>query len=150
MKYFAYGSNMNLAQMKSRCPGATKIGNGRLNGYEIFFPRKSSSREGKGVASICEKEGTYIEGVLFELTITDWNNLDRFEGVQNSYIRKLVTISMNDGIEIVAETYIANPMEGSPFKPSKLYMDLIIHGAEENGLSKDYIEKLKKIEYEEE
>ncbi len=150
MKYFAYGSNMNFAQMKSRCPGATKIGNGRLNDYEICFPRKSPSRQGKGVASICEKANTYVEGVVFELTSADWNSLDRCEGVPDSYIRKLVVISMNGGKEIEAETYIANPMEGYPFKPAKLYMDLIIRGAEENGLSKDYIEKLKKIEYDEE
>jgi gamma-glutamylcyclotransferase (GGCT)/AIG2-like uncharacterized protein YtfP len=150
MKYFAYGSNMNLVQMRYRCPGAKKIGNGRLSGYEICFPRKSPSRQGKGVASICEKANTYVEGVVFELTSTDWNSLDRYEGVPDIYIRRLVAISMNDGKEIEAETYIANQVQGSPFKPAKLYMDFIIHGAEENGLSKDYIEKLKKIEYEEE
>ncbi len=49
-----------------------------------------------------------------------------------------------------AETYIANTMEGGPFKPSKAYIDLIIHGATENGLSVDYIEKLRKVECEEE
>ena len=57
---------------------------------------------------------------------------------------------MNDGKEAVAETYIANTMEGSPFKPSKAYMDLIIHGAQENGLSVNYVEKLKEVECEEE
>jgi gamma-glutamylcyclotransferase (GGCT)/AIG2-like uncharacterized protein YtfP len=150
MKYFAYGSNLNLSQMKARCPGAKKIGIGRLYGYEICFPRRSSSRQGKGVASICEKPGAFVEGVLFQLTNSDWDNLDRYEGVPNSYTRKLVTISMNDGKETVAETYVANTMEGSPFKPSKAYMDLIIHGAQENGLSVDYVEKLKKVEYEEE
>ncbi|MBM4339929.1 MAG: gamma-glutamylcyclotransferase [Deltaproteobacteria bacterium] len=148
MNYFAYGSNMNLDQMRYRCPGAKKIGNGHLNSYEICFPRKSSSRQGKGVASICEKASSYVEGVVFELTSADWNSLDRYEDVPDSYTRKLVIVSMNDGKEIEAETYTAIPMEGYPFKPSKPYMDLIIHGAEENGLSRDYIEKLKNIEFE--
>lgn len=150
MNYFAYGSNMNLAQMKSRCPGARKIRNGSLNGYEICFPTKSSSRLGKGVASVCEKIGAYVEGVLFELTDSDWKRLDKFEDVPNSYVRKAVTISLNDGGTTEAETYVANPMEGGVFKPSKEYMDLIIHGAEENELSKNYIEFLREIECEDE
>jgi hypothetical protein len=150
MLYFAYGSNLNLSQMKARCPGAKKIGIGRLYGYEICFPRKSSSRQGKGVASICEKPGAFVEGVLFQLTNSDWNSLDRYEGVPDSYTHKLVKISMGGSNETVAETYLANIMEGSPFKPSKAYLDLIIHGAEENGLSVDYIEKLKRVGCEEE
>ena len=105
---------------------------------------KSSSRQGKGVASTCEKPGAFVEGVLFQLTNSDWDRLDEYEGVPKSYTRKLVTISMNAGKETVAETYIAKAMEGSPFKPSKAYLDLIIHGAQENGLSVDYIEKLKR------
>lgn len=149
MNYFAYGSNMKLVQMKSRCPEAKKIGIGRLDGYEICFPRKSSSRQGKGVPSICEKAGAHVEGVLFELTDSDLNRLDEYEGVPNSYIRKSVTILMNDGGEIVAETYVANTMEGAPFKPSKTYMGTIIEGAIENSLSEHYIEKLREIEYEE-
>ena len=142
MKYFAYGSNLTLKQMKDRCPGARKIGIGRLYGYEICFPRKSSSREGKGVASIYEKGGRFVEGVLFKLTSSDWNRLDKYEDVPNSYIRKSVTISMDDGTEIPAETYSAVPMKGAPFKPSTKYLNLIISGAEENGLSRDYINKL--------
>jgi hypothetical protein len=118
--------------------------------FQNLFANKSPSRQGKGVASICENLNSYVEGVVFELTSADWDSLDRCEGVPDSYIRKLVVISINGGKEIEAETYIANPMEGYPFKPAKLYMDLIIRGAEENGLSKDYIERLKKIECEEE
>lgn len=30
--YLAYGSNMDLAQMKARCPGARLLGAGRLDG----------------------------------------------------------------------------------------------------------------------
>lgn len=149
MNYFAYGSNMKLIQIKSRCLEAKKIGSGRLNGYEICFPRKSPSRQGKGVASICEKAGGHVEGVVFELIDSDLNRLDEYEGVPKSYIRKPVMILMNDGGEIVAETYVANTMEGAPFKPSKAYMGTIIEGAIENMLSDHYIEKLREIEYDE-
>lgn len=148
MIYFAYGSNMNLMQMRSRCPASRKIGNAVLYGYEICFPRKSSSRQGKGVASICENSRSYIEGVLFELTSSDLDRLDELEGVPHSYTRKPIKVLLNDGREIIGETYFANSMEGNPFRPSKKYMEIIIQGAIENELSKDYIEKLKQIECE--
>lgn len=147
MKYFAYGSNMKLTQMKLRCPEVNRIGNGRLIGYQICFPRRSSSRQGKGVASICEKASAEVEGVVFELTNSDLNRLDEYEGVPKNYTRKSVMVRMNDGEEIVAETYVANIMEGAPFKPSKAYMSTIIEGAIENKLSEHYIEKLREIEY---
>lgn len=148
MMYFAYGSNMNLGQMKARCPGAKKIANCRLDGYEICFPRKSFSREGRGVASICKKNGSHVEGVLFELTHSGLESLDEYEGVPESYTRRQVTVLINDKTLVNAETYVANPMEGCPFKPSKSYMEIIIYGAEENMLSKNYIQLLRKIEFE--
>lgn len=148
MRCFAYGSNMNLTQMKSRCPGAKRIGNGRLEGYEICFPRTSPLRQGKGVASVCEKADTHIEGVVFELTDLDLKRLDECEGVPENYIRKPMKILISNDREVFAETYVAIPMIGGPFKPSKAYMDTIIQGAIENGLPNDYIEKLKGIECE--
>ena len=35
--YIAYGSNLNLAQMKYRCPTAKFIGTGILENYELQF-----------------------------------------------------------------------------------------------------------------
>ena len=35
--YFAYGSNLNLEQMKTRCENAIKVGKGILPDYELEF-----------------------------------------------------------------------------------------------------------------
>ena len=35
--YFAYGSNMNLEQMKYRCPAAEVVENVRLEDYRLAF-----------------------------------------------------------------------------------------------------------------
>ena len=35
--YFAYGSNMNLEQMKYRCPAAEVVENVRLENYRLAF-----------------------------------------------------------------------------------------------------------------
>ena len=45
--YFAYGSNLNLEDMKVRCPTARLLGAGRAEGHELMFrghtPDTSSS-----------------------------------------------------------------------------------------------------------
>ena len=35
--YVAYGSNLNLEQMKYRCPTAKLVGTGVINDYELQF-----------------------------------------------------------------------------------------------------------------
>lgn len=35
--YFAYGSNLNLEDMKVRCPTARLLGAGRAEGHELMF-----------------------------------------------------------------------------------------------------------------
>ena len=35
--YIAYGSNLNVRQMRMRCPHATILGTANLKGWELFF-----------------------------------------------------------------------------------------------------------------
>ena len=35
--YIAYGSNLNVHQMRMRCPSARRIGTSELKGYELLF-----------------------------------------------------------------------------------------------------------------
>ena len=35
--YIAYGSNMDLEQMQSRCPDAELLGTGRLENWRLMF-----------------------------------------------------------------------------------------------------------------
>ena len=48
--YFAYGSNINLDQMRYRCPDATVYGQAVLDNYDLRF-------RGSGVATVEPKEG---------------------------------------------------------------------------------------------
>lgn len=34
---FAYGSNLDIHQVETRCPGAVLLGKATLNGYELAF-----------------------------------------------------------------------------------------------------------------
>lgn len=48
MLYFAYGSNMDPAQIMERCPEATLVGLGYLADHGLCFPRKS-----KNAVAVC-------------------------------------------------------------------------------------------------
>ena len=51
--YFAYGSNMNHKQMKSRCPDSHFLKRAYLEGYKFAYDGYSKTRNG-AVANIIE------------------------------------------------------------------------------------------------
>lgn len=69
--YFAYGSNLNLAQMKRRCPGAVRVGPCALPNFRLVF---------RGVADIEPCAGECVQGAIYSITASDERALDRYEG----------------------------------------------------------------------
>jgi len=141
--YFAYGSNMNRKQMSKRCPNATFEGVGILENYELCFPIISQKRNNAGVASIRKKDSAKVEGILYNISDDEINIMDGFEG-KNYFRTELKVLFKNEFI--TAYTYIAKENDASHKIPSKEYMDVILSGAYENGLSQEYIDFLKKFE----
>ena len=48
--YIAYGSNLNVGQMRMRCPHATILGTANLKGWELLFKgSKTGSTYHRGV-----------------------------------------------------------------------------------------------------
>src|SRR5918995_5170968 len=90
MLYFAYGSNMNWAQMKARCPSARFVGVALLRDHRLAFTRKSVNR-GCGVADVVSEAGARVwGGAVFEVSDLDIGKLDVSEGYRpgrdkNSY-----------------------------------------------------------------
>ena len=78
--YFAYGSNMNLEQMKYRCPAAEVVENVRLENYRLAFRGRAP---GNGVATVLPEKGSYVEGVLWKITEACEKSLDFYEGFPN-------------------------------------------------------------------
>src|SRR6516165_8294753 len=77
---FAYGSNMDPAQMRERCPESDLwwfIAEAR--DWKLYFPRKSNQRRG-GVGSITKQVGSSVWGVVFAVSEHDLARLDRYEG----------------------------------------------------------------------
>lgn len=135
--YFAYGSNMDEEQMTKRCPEAELIGKGRL--YEYHFIINS-----RGVASIVNKRGSFIEGLLWRITSGDEKALDYYEGVSsNFYVKKEITVDSHQNDETYsALTYIAS--ESSIGQPRSGYLERIITAAEKHEFDSKYLVELKK------
>lgn len=136
MYYFAYGSNMNMKQMRRRCPTSRFICRVFLPNYKFVYDGISSKRRG-AVANIVELTGGIVWGGLFEIDEECLANLDCCEDFPNSYDRKELHVRDDTGIEYCAITYFR---VGEPLgKPSEEYCQTILQGARECGLPQEYI-----------
>src|SRR5205823_3802603 len=78
MLYFAYGSNMDWAQMKERCPCAKFVCRAKLPSHRLAFTLRSCRRR-CGVADILSDETREVWGVVYELLEIELKNVDRDE-----------------------------------------------------------------------
>ena len=76
MKYFAYGSNLNVGQMQWRCTNAVPLGPYTLQGYQLVF---------RFYADITPTHGKSVKGGLWEITDEHEKLLDRYEGYPELY-----------------------------------------------------------------
>ncbi|RWA03209.1 hypothetical protein EKO27_g11895 [Xylaria grammica] len=72
--YFAYGSNLWLKQMATRCPNSYYVGRAVLPDYRWLINER-------GFANIVPASGYTVHGLVYELGAGDEARLDRSEGV---------------------------------------------------------------------
>lgn len=131
--YFAYGSNMNLGQMAFRCPAAVVVENVHVEGYHLAFCGRPS---GNGVATILPEEGSHVDGVLWKITKECERNLDYYEGYPHLYGKETITVKNAAGKERDVTVYTINePYKSQPSVPSSVYLEGILEGCRENGIS---------------
>jgi len=146
VKYFAYGSNMDPDRMREeRKVFFLKRERAVLEGWRLLFNKIKRDLPGAGYANIVKDEGSIVEGVLYEIREEDLEKLDECEGYPRHYYRRKVKVRIEDGREVEALTYIANPdMTRSDLKPTRKYLRYLIRGSDI--LSEEYREKLQRIE----
>ena len=86
--YIAYGSNLNIRQMKYRCPGARVVGTAVLDGWQLLF---KGSKTGSYL-TIEENLGYMVPVAIWEISPEDERALDRYEGFPNFYYKKEIRI----------------------------------------------------------
>ncbi|HHX61087.1 MAG TPA: gamma-glutamylcyclotransferase, partial [Epulopiscium sp.] len=128
--YAAYGSNMNLKQMKKRCPKAKVIGVGILNDYKLTF-------RGNGHANIEASDGFQVPIVLWEITPTCERALDRYEGYPNYYIKKPILVETKSGSKKAMAYVMTSNYEKLKATPTATYYDIICQGYLDNHIPVD-------------
>lgn len=88
--YIAYGSNLNIRQMRMRCPGARVIGTAELEDYELLF---KGSQTGSYL-TIEKKHGGRVPVAVWETTEADEEALDRYEGFPTFYYKAEVELDI--------------------------------------------------------
>ena len=124
--YFAFGSNLNTARMRGRCPSMRVIGKATLSGWRLVERLYADIEPGNG----------RVNGILYAVSHFDLRALDYYEGAPRVYARRLMTIEYNNA-RYLAYTYIMTPAtarrrQGIPF-PEK-YRMICAAGAAEHHL----------------
>ena len=135
--YFAYGSNLDTAQMLERCPGSRAMFRAQLSHHRLDFTHFSTRWNG-GAADVVPHSGASVWGLVYALTAHDLDLLDQYEG---GYQRILLEVLDDGGGAHVATTYVVEQKHS--FRPSAVYIEKMIRAAIEWDFPAPYVESLK-------
>jgi gamma-glutamylcyclotransferase (GGCT)/AIG2-like uncharacterized protein YtfP len=120
--YAAYGSNLNVEQMKLRCPNAVPFITYNIWGYRLIF---------RGVADIIKSHRhDYVQTMLWHITPECEAALDRYEGFPHLYRKQYWNYPYAKEWKVMA--YVMNRGEIRP--PSQTYYNSIVDGYFDHGL----------------
>ena len=136
--YIAYGSNLNITQMKSRCPQSEIVGTGEIKDYELLF---KGSKTG-AYLTIEKKKGSTVPVAVYRISRTDEKKLDIYEGFPNFYYKsdfKIPVVLRNGDTKIFdAFAYIMHE-ERKIAKPSAIYVKVCQRGYHDFGFDTKYL-----------
>lgn len=137
--YLAYGSNLNMAQMAYRCPGAVPLGTAEIKDFRLLF---KGSRSGSYL-TIEKAEGFTVPVGVWAVTEADEARLDRYEGFPAFYYKTELDITYKGILskkmrKVRAFVYIMH--EDRHFGiPSFQYMETCREGYADFGFDEDIL-----------
>ncbi len=123
----AYGPNMNIEDMKLRCPAAKVVGRRYLNGYRLMFNR---------YATIVEDKNSSVPVLIWEISDDDENQLDIYEGYPKLYHKETIQ-GLVEGEWKEFMVYVMNEFALAP--PTKEYFNTILSAYRALLFSDDYL-----------
>ena len=139
--YIAYGSNLNIYQMRYRCPNARIIGTAVVPNYELLF---KGSKTGSYL-TIEPKEGSNVPVAAWETTAEDELALDRYEGYPAFYYKKELVLpikGIKTGKVRNRKVYVYIMHEDRPIGiPTKSYVRTCVEGYHNFGFDIDVLKK---------
>lgn len=139
--YIAYGSNLNIPQMRMRCPGARIIGTSAIEGYRLLF---RGSRTGSYL-TIEPQEGASVPVAAWEVSAENEAALDRYEGFPAFYYKKEMELPLKGirtGKVQMRKVFVYIMHEDRPIGlPSEFYMETCRQGYRSFGFDEAFLER---------
>ena len=135
MLHFAYGSNMDRASMRRRCPTAVALGIARLDHWRYAIMRA-------GYASALPAPGAALYGVLWRLTPRDVAAVNAYECLDSGLYRRWNVRVSHDGRCVQALAFIAPARSAGAPRPG--YQELVVRAAREWSLPDGYVRSLER------
>ena len=129
MLYFAYGSNLNLFQMKRRCKDSIFLKKINLKDFRLTFRSKYRA------ADIEPKKNSIVPGGLFEISKSDEKKLDIYEDYPILYKKHYFYYY---GKKVMTYTMVKKTL----FRfPTERYLNVLKRGYKDCGLDKKFLYK---------
>ena len=149
---FAYGSNMNLGDLRGWLAAQGHSGDGIrrvelaiLPGYRLVWNYRSITRDG-GAANVAPCAGRNLPRLALSVDARTLATIDRKEGHPRYYSRASapIVVRLQRGEDISAWVYIAVPerCSAAPVPPRRAYLDLLLKAAREHALPAWYVAEL--------
>lgn len=133
--YIAYGSNLCVSQMITRCPDAEIVGTGYIANNDMRY----YGCPGHGVASLIPCNGKCVPVGIWKISEADEESLDRYEGYPHLYRKEIVRVITDEGIStkgtgtsVEGMVYIMNNYyhgtSNVECAPSEAYLQTILTG----------------------
>ena len=132
--YIAYGSNLNLADMKKRCPEAVLVGIGLLPNYRLVF---KGIRDNYSYLTIEKEDNCTVPIGIFELEKNNIKQLDCYEGYPNLYHRKMMNIKLGNTL-VTGLIYIMND-NYTYHLPSRTYLRTCFEGYKDFSFNSNFL-----------
>jgi len=116
--YWAYGSNLNVAEMQRRCPQAVKYQKLYVNNGLLVFRDRADVMSTKS-------SDDFVAGGLWWITDACEKTLDRYEGAPRHYAKRYLTLRIS-GVVRTCLFYKMNDRGIMP--PDEAYLDRIAKG----------------------
>lgn len=134
--YIAYGSNLNVPQMRVRCPNAVPYATGTLSDYQLVFRGNKTA----AYLTIEPHKGTGVPVVVWAVSPEDGRNLDYYEGYPALYDK--MPVDFGDGF--MGFTYVMN--DRFPIgTPTEQYLNTCLEGYEYFGFDKEILMSANKL-----
>lgn len=135
--HFAYGSNMDVAAMALRCPGATPLCAARLMKHRfVIMP--------EGYASVMRDPQALVHGVLWDVPLADLRRLDAYEEIARGlYSKAEQPVLKAAGGSSRALVYFGRGGAGGSPKPG--YMGNVLTVARGWGFPPAYLRELARL-----